>query len=73
MKYAHTLDVLPTADDRNAIPEWNKGVYFVHKKNLTACFSFDSTTTPEEAHEKLTNYLQSRKDSDKLTITLIER
>lgn len=74
MTYLHQLNVLPTEDDKDVVSDEYTGVYLVHKKNLIAQFSFGlngTFTTGNEAHQAMTNFLQSRKDSDMLRVTLL--
>lgn len=74
MTYLHQLNVLPTEDDRDVLCGNPVGVYYVHKRNMIAQFSFGGNNTfssNAEAHQALTKWLQSHKDSNMLRVTLL--
>jgi hypothetical protein len=61
-------------DDRNYKPLANKGVYYIYKKNWVAQFCFGgshSFDNIDQAYNAMHLWLKSRKDADKLRITLI--
>lgn len=65
--------VLPD-DDRNYKPLAVKGIYYVYKKNCIAQFGFGSSHSfdnIDQAYNAMRLWLNNRKDSDKLRITLI--
>lgn len=65
--------ILPE-DDRNYKPLANKGIYYVHKKNCVAQFGFggsNSFDNIDQAYNALHLWLNGRKDSKQLRITLI--
>jgi len=71
-----TLNIIQTQDQRDVLSEHDRGIYYVHKRNCLAAFPFGEAghyNTANEAFDAMKNFLQSRKDADKLRVTLIER
>ncbi len=69
-----SFKIIQTEDDRNILSEGKRGAYYVHKKNCLAAFVFGEVghyDTAKEAFEAMQNFLQSRKDSAILRVTLI--
>lgn len=70
-----SLKIIQKSDHRDILSEAERGVYYVHKRNCLAAFPFGEAghhTTAKEAFEAMQKFLQSRKDSDILRVTLIE-
>lgn len=71
-----SLSISLPEDDRNCKPEITKGIYLVHKKNMISQFGFGGShtfDTIDQAFNALHAWLVSRKDSESLRVTLIER
>lgn len=70
-----SLEIVQSADHRDILSGSERGVYYVHKRNCLAAFPFGEAghyDTAKEAFEAMQKFLQSRKDSDILRVTLIE-
>jgi len=67
--------ILPSDDDRNKTEiKYSSGVYMVQKRNIIAKFQFGKNCRFEsitQAHCAMNEYLNNRKDSSDLTVTLI--
>ena len=70
-----SLKIIQSADHRDILSGSERGVYYIHKRNCLAAFPFGEAghhTTAKEAFEAMQKFLQSRKDSAKLRVTLID-
>lgn len=70
-----SLKIIQGNDHRDILSESERGVYYVHKRNCLAAFPFGEAghyDTSEEAFEAMQKFLQSRKDSDILRVTLLD-
>jgi hypothetical protein len=70
-----SLEIVQSADHRDILSGSERGVYYVHKRNCLAAFPFGEAghyDTAKEAFDAMQKFLQSRKDSAKLRVTLID-
>lgn len=75
-----SYDVKASDDDRDFIPDWSAGVYYVTKRNTLSTITWGegfAHKNATEAHKALHEWLENRerrsKDSQKLIVTAINR
>jgi hypothetical protein len=65
-----------SSDDRNEIPDFESGVYYVTKSRTLATFEFGKSKefkTAQEASVAMKTFLSKRKDAERLIVQVIER